>query len=261
MLVAIPNNLSLSSIPHNERQAKATATLMNTLIVNNQLQYFDAIYLLATVNTNNTSQSRSIDSLRNYISSSYTATETGTPNWLLGYGFYGNGGGSIFLSLINPATGGLNFSLNDAHISFYNRDNITGGIELGCLNAGTGAGVFAASKYSDGKTYLRLNSATSLDCGAAGDCRGWFLGERTGVNTITMYKNGSSIATTGANASTAIPNFAMYALATNSSGAVFGTSQSAKKMALCTVGKSGMNRTIVYNAFNQYLTDIGYPLL
>lgn len=259
-MITAGNNIVLTQVPYNETQANAQATLLNTLNVNNQLQFFDAIYLFATVNTNNVAQSRSVDSKKNYVSSSFTATEIGTPNWLLGYGYYGDGTSNVAVSLINPSTASLNFTLNNAHISFYNRDNLTGGIEFGCLNGGTSDGVFMASKYSDGKTYLRLNSATSLDCGAAGDCRGWFLGERTSASTITAYKNGTSIATTGANASTAIPNFAIYACATNSSGAVFGTSQSAKKMAIASVGKSGMNRTIVYAAFNQYLTDIGYPL-
>lgn len=258
-MLQLANNISLNHSGKNEIQANATATLMNTLRVNSQLQYFDAIYLFATVNIDNINQSRSIDSRKNIISNSFTATEISAPNWLLGYGYYGDGTNNVALSLINPATASLNYTLNDAHVSIYNRDNIALGIEFGSIDAG-GNGCLIASEYSDGKTYLRLNSATSLDCGAAGDSRGWFLGERTSSTTITMYKNGSSIATSGANNSTNIGNLPIYALALNSNSSFLATSQSPKKMAIATVGKSGMNRTIVYNALTQYLTDIGYPL-
>jgi hypothetical protein len=247
----------LFTTPTNETQANASATLVNTLVANNQMQYFDAIYLFATVNTNNPAQSRSVDSLKNYISSSYTGTEILTPNWLSGYGYYGDGSSNVAISLLNPTAGGLKFTQNDCHISVYSRDNLAQGIELGQYDGAKGAWI--STKYSDGNAYLNLNAAASVNFGAMADSRGWFYGERSGAANISLYKNNVLVATS-ASVSAGIANQPFYALAMNSSGSVFGTSQLSKKMAICSIGKSGMNRAIVYAAFNQYLTDIGYPL-
>lgn len=250
---------------NNKRGASAVANLMNTLRINNQLQYFDALYVFASYNSQGSIDiptsvlpSRNIDSKLNRISNNYHATEISLPLFLFGYGWRGDAVSNIALSLINPATGGLNYTLNDCHLGLYNLDNIEGGIELGNRTAAPSIrGAWIASKYTGGNCFLNLNGAAGISFGAAGDCRGWWYGERTNATQVTLYKNNVSLGTL-ASASVGIASLPIYALGVNSDSAILATSQSAKKMALCHVGKSGMDRAIVGAAFNQFIIDNRY---
>jgi hypothetical protein len=243
--------------PPNEIQANASNNLVDNLLTNNQLQYFDAIYSFGSVNSNAIA-SRAIDSKRNLVSSNFTATESASiPNWFKGYGFYGSGGGSIFLSLFSTTNTASVYAQNDCHLSILNRTHLSQGIEIGSYDGVKGS--WLASRYSDNNTYLRLNSATSSSYGNLADTRGWFYGERTGAATVTLSLNGASLGSS-ANVSTGESGFSIYALALNQSDAVFATSQSSKKMTIATVGKSGMNQTIVYSALSNYLTQTDYQI-
>lgn len=229
----------------------AQKRLYDSLVAANQLQYFDAIYCLGL-------PERTIQSKANIVTGLYNATETGTPNFNAGYGYYGDGSSSIFLSLLNPASGGLNYAQNDAHIGFFNRTKGTAqGIELGQYDGVKGS--WLASKYSDNKTYLNINGAAGVDFGNLTEIRGWFYGERSNSTQIKLYKD-SVLVNTLTSVSVGIANQPFYALATNQSAAVLGTSQSSKKIGLVHVGKSGMNIPVVYAIFNQFFIDLEYPL-
>src|SRR3990167_5511828 len=189
-----------------ETGARAVFNLMNTLRVENQLQFFDALYILASYNSRGTIDnptsilsSRNIDAVSNRISNNYHATEILSPLYLFGYGFRGDGTTDMALSLLNPTTVGLGYALNDCHIGLYNLDDIAQGIELGQQTTVPLTGAWIASKYSDNNSYLNLNAAASVNYGNQGDCRGWWYGERVASTGVTMYKNNVSL---GTNAST-----------------------------------------------------------
>lgn len=226
------------------------------------LAYLDAVYCTAI-------PERTTQSKENIISGSYNATESGTPNFYAGYGYNGSGSGSIYLSLLNPTTGGLKYSQNDAHISILNRTGhkvtsgtiakLNQGIELGQYDGSKGCWI--ATAYSDNNTYLNINGGAGVSFGSIADIRGWWYGERSGSTQIKLYKNSSLINTLNST-SVGIANQPFYALATNSSGSVLATSQSSKLISVITIGKKVPDGSIqtLNNIINQFLLDIGYPL-
>lgn len=228
----------------------AQRRMLDALTAAGQLVFFDAIYLFAV-------PERTTQSKQNIVTNLYNATELGVPNFRTGYGYYGDGISDVGLSLINPATVGLNYTQNDAHISLFNRTLLSQGIELGQSDGVKGAWI--ASKYSNGNTFLNINGAAGVSFGNLTETRGWFYGERSGAANISLYRDGVLVNTL-AQASVGIANQPFYALALNSSGAFLATSQSSKKLSLVTVGKSGINIAIVKNIINQFFINIGYPL-
>ena len=176
--------------------------LYDGLVAAGEIGNFDAIYLLAYPD-------RTTQSKDNLVSDLYNATETGTPNFFGGYGYYGasNGLGNIFLTLLNPATAGLKFSQNNAHISWYNRTHhkvVSGvpsklgqGIDVG---QGDGAkGCWGSSGYSNNNAYLNINALAGVSFGNLSDSRGWFYGERTNATQVKLYREGTLLNTIASN--------------------------------------------------------------
>lgn len=227
------------------------------LVATNTLRFFDALYCTAI-------PERTTQSKAEIINGIYNATETGNPNFFGGYGYYGNGSGSVYLSLLNPTSGGLAYSKDNAHISVYNRDHISQGIELGQYDGTKGSWI--ASRYSDNLTYLNINGAAGVSFGNLTDTRGWLLGKRSNSTQISLYKNATLVNTLASN-SVGIANQPFYALATNQSGSVLATTQSPKKLSLVTVGPAVVSgndistyATVINNLFNQFFIDLGFPL-
>ncbi len=239
----------------------AALRLKNALSSAGELSNFDAIYLTSI--PERTTQSKANQATGGL----YPATEAGTPNFYGGYGYSGSGAGTIILSLINPASGGLNYSQDNAHISWFNRTHhkvvsgvpskLSQGIELGQYDGAKGT--WGASGYADNNAYLNINGAAGVSFGNLTDTRGWFYGERTNNTQVKLYRDGILINTL-ASVSVGIANQPFYGLATNQSGAVLGTSQSSKMFSLVTVGKALTSVSAVKAIIDQFWIDLGFPL-
>jgi hypothetical protein len=110
-------------------------------------------------------------------------------------------------------------SLNSGHFSFYSRTNAPTAairIDMGALRP-------APDSYSDlnssnsNATYFRFNNGVGYDSLSTSDSLGFFTGNRTAVNVIKTYKNGSTILS-GTATSSSTSNIDIYIGAVNSNG-------------------------------------------
>lgn len=82
-------------------------------------------------------------------------------------------------------------SLNDAHLSVYTRTNTNAGVDIGSSVTFPTRHCYLASR-SAGNYIGNINQATN-SLVANANSQGWFTTSRTGVTTLTGYKNGTSI--------------------------------------------------------------------
>lgn len=110
-------------------------------------------------------------------------------------------------------------SLNSGHFSFYSRTNAPTAairIDMGALRP-------SPDSYSDlnssnsNATYFRFNNGVGYDSLSTSDSLGFFTGNRTALNAIKTYKNGSVILS-GTAASSSTSNIDIYIGAVNSNG-------------------------------------------
>lgn len=234
-------------------QQYSMPTALENLLLNmyreNQSQYFDGIYLFT-----NTGQTAS---LTNIMSSSFSGSVIDSPSWTV-LGWSGDTiNDAIDFNVNFSATTGLKYSLNNCHISVYSRENkIQAAIELGSFDGTQGSWI--AQQYSSGSSFVRLNSNNSATYTGITDTRGWWYLEKSGSTQVQLFIEG---ATRGfqTNTTTALPNKNFYGLSSSNSpsGVLL---PSAKRLAIITFGKAGVNTTVMNRLFDNYLNDIGYPV-
>lgn len=139
-----------------------------------------------------------------------------------------------------PATHGVNYTLNAAHVSVWSLTSAQSGQYTG--NAGQ-TNIFTA--YPDGNTYIRINN----NAGGAGpnsNGSGFFLGVRTSASAVTGYRNGGVIINTGDGT---------LALDTGT------WSLLDRQIAATSLGgtMSGADSTNYYNRLRTYMTAVGVP--
>ena len=108
----------------------------------------------------------------------WTHSATGA---LPAFGSYANTG-------LTPST---TLSLNDAHLSVYTRNNTNDGVDIGSSVTFPTRHCYLATR-SVGNYIGNINQATN-SLVANANSQGWFTTSRTGVTTLTGYKNGTSI--------------------------------------------------------------------
>ncbi len=172
----------------------------------------DALWILATQD--------STTAKLNLCSTSFTLTANGAPNFTADAGYLGiDSSTTVYLDTgLNPATAGGNFVLNSAHLAVWSLTN-----EQSSAGGSTAIGSYDGSNrlqitpwYSDGNSYLRVNSTGSTII-SVGNSSGYWVENRSGSGAVQFYRNGSSIGT-DTTASSAIPSFNVFVLALNNSG-------------------------------------------
>jgi hypothetical protein len=82
-------------------------------------------------------------------------------------------------------------SLNNSHLSVYTRTNTNAGVDIGVGQSVPTRNMYAAAR-TGGSAYSSVNQLGNPSAITA-DSLGLILGSRTGVTTMDVYKNGSSI--------------------------------------------------------------------
>jgi hypothetical protein len=95
----------------------------------------------------------------------------------------------------------VNLINNNTHLSYYCRENISGGfIDFGTQDGGSlSVYNYAGTYYSD-----QYNTGTGRTSSANADTRGFITGSRTASNVHKLFRNGSQIGTTGTGSSSGL---------------------------------------------------------
>jgi hypothetical protein len=149
-----------------------------------------------------------------------TATAVNSPTFTANRGYRGNGSSAYVNTGFNPTSGSPHYTQNAAHWGLWvETAQGTATMRLGGQDssgvtemAGTAA---ASTLYSYG-----VNQASGASSGVSNTALGSFHFVRTGASAIQAYHNGAQSAT-ATNASIAIPNNNLFALAGNNAGTAF----------------------------------------
>ncbi len=120
------------------------------------------------------------------------------------HGYGGFGGGGVIDSLLVPSAGGIGYVQDSAcyggYQTVYNDD---GTEQMGCA---IGVNNYAITQVSINQFQFRINSSTRHDATLSGtDSLGMWIFTRTGANSVAAYRNGSSVYTNNADASSSVP--------------------------------------------------------
>ena len=178
-------------------------------------------------------------------------TAVNSPTFTANIGFTGNGATSYLNTNFNPATHGVNYTLNNASIFYYERATILG----------TYCGIGEQQSYLfpnlSGSAYFTINNGASNNTFIVANSKGFIFADRSSNNLTTCYKNGvfkSTLNNTATNFAT--NNF--YLLALLQGGAALYPSPG--NVALSGIGGTGINQSNFYNAVQALGTSIGWAV-
>jgi hypothetical protein len=205
----------------------------------------DALYIFAT-NTTTTAN-------LNLCSTSYGLTQNFVVTFSADHGYTGNGSSGYLDTGFNPTVAAGNYALNSASIGAYVLTSRT------ASQAYAEFGVHDGSEYSymrplqSGSANFDINGAT-FPTGTSANAQGSYLATRTSNTTVTLYKNGSSVGSSAADASVSLPNADITLLIIGGLG-----SYSADQVSAAWFG-AGVNSTVAANIqsrVNAYMTTLG----
>lgn len=187
-------------------------TLIKGLKADSVWSKLDCLWLFAAENT----QSALLD-----LVGLRTASPGGAPTFTTDRGYAGDGSSTYINTTWNPSTHGVAYTLNSAHLMLYNRtartDTGSSTSNAGAVVSGNYAQIYCRYATSSG---LDLNDAVGGSFSAPADASGIWVASRTSSNTMAMYRNGSSLFSSGALSSTSVPNAALFVGGWNSGGSL-----------------------------------------
>lgn len=183
----------------------------------------------------------------------YTLTEVNSPAWTKHQGYTGNGTTSYLNTNWNPSTNGVNYVLNSGAIGVYCRLSLAanGNAEIGALDA-SARGPAILARFTGDQFRGRVNTVTNTTATNTAT-QGLFSATRTASNSQNIYKNGTLQANSAA-VSSVVPSVNLFVLAYNSNGTPLGFQAQEASMAF--TGSGSINITLLYNAFQQYMTSL-----
>lgn len=178
-----------------------------------------------------------------------TLTAANSPTFTIDRGYTGNSASSAHLDSGVAMTALTHYQLNDAHVSFWQLNDIA----ESTFNTGDtlATGTSRTNARSAGNNYVtRLNDVTSHSFANA-DARGFYTISRSGSSGYSKYKDGASVATPVAT-STAVPTGNFSILRSN---AVYANAQ----MFFASVGAALTAGEVsdLYDILNAYKTAVG----
>lgn len=182
--------------------------------------------------------------------STHQVTLVSSPTWTSNIGFNGNGTSSYLNTNWNPATNGVNYTLNSACFFAYVFDDQGVNDLSGSLSGSNG--VFIRPKGPSNLTANRINDASNLAVSST-NAIGLHSMVRTGSTARALYKNGSS-AGSDSQVSTAIPSLNLFIGAYNNGGtpALFNTRQ----WSVFGAGSGSINQSSLYTNINTYVSGL-----
>lgn len=178
-------------------------------------------------------------------------TAVNSPTFTANIGFTGNGSTSYLNTNFNPATHGVNYTLNNASIFYYERATILG----------TYCGIGEQQSYLfpnlAGSVYFTINNGASNNTFTVANSKGFIFADRSSNTVTTCYKNGS-FQSTLSNTATNFATNNFYLLALLQGGAALYPSPG--NVALSGIGGTGINQSNFYNAVQALGTSIGWAV-
>lgn len=204
---------------------------------------FDGVWFLAA-------HDRQAGKLNWKAPSSYTITEVNSPTFTTDRGFDFDGTTQYLRTGLVPSTGGLNYALNSNSFGVYVRENVTGGVNMGCASGSNETWVIARSSSNN---FAMMDNSTSSASNANSTATGLSSVKREASNVTRGYRN-SSILFTSAIASVGIPTVEFYISAKNGGGTA--NNFSPQQIAFAFVGGS-IDIVKLYDRVLTYLTSLG----
>jgi len=189
----------------------AYTTMICGLVTDGVWSKLDVLYFLGT-------QDATTAGL-NLISSSFTITTHGSPNFSADNGYLGvDGSTTVYLDTgLNPATAGGNYTKDTGSIGAWSFTNAESANAILGLDDGVATAAQILPRWTGGIFYGYINTYFATSDVTAVNSSGLFVANRPDSATQDIYRNGSALNST-AFSSVSLPSVNMYVLARNSSG-------------------------------------------
>ena len=228
----------------------ALNTYIRQMIIDGNWQLLDRMWILASDN-----QQNARISIVNPTSTQIS--EVSSPSWTKDQGYTGNGTSSYLNTNWNPATQGVQYTLNNASVGLYTRNApaaAPGTAICGNGVAGNGTALLIINRTSLDDFIINSATVSTKTAKASG---GLYSVNRTSSTIVSPYYNGS-LYTGGSfvQASTSVQSINVFICAYNSNGAAAGwvTNQ----ISMFFVGSGSIDQTKLYNAFTTFRNTIGF---
>jgi len=189
------------------------------------------------------------------------ATAIAAPTFTADRGYAGNGSNSYIRTFFRPATLGIAWTLNAAHIAVWDNTNRAEALVIatGAYDStlGDGGTYSDLAPYYSGGLRFRINGTTAPII-TNSTSQGFFIGQRNDSSTIEGFYNGVSRGT-GATSSTNMVNLPIYICARDDDAtpAFFSTDQ----ISMTSYGGkfTSTEALAYYNRLRTYMTAVGVP--
>lgn len=181
-------------------------------------------------------------------------TEVNSPTWVQYQGYDFNGTTQYLNSQTNLSTL-TKYQLDSATTFLYSRQNNTSsGADFGSTGAAAAQNTAQWLRFTDNKMYWSMNDTGAASNVANTDSSGGFQVSRTGSTALTIYRNGSSIAT-DTEVSTTVGSQPPYIGALNGNGTA--VSFCNRQLSVVAIGSGNINASIFYSIIQNYMIQVG----
>lgn len=190
----------------------------------------------------------------NWISpSSNQASIVASMTWTSNVGFTSNGT-STYLNLnFNPATNGVQFTKNSSCFFAQYGNNLSGVNVLDGSLSGSD-GIFMRPRSATDACVARLNDAANLSV-ASTNSTGLFSILRTASNARQIYRNGATLGSGDAQASSNVPSLNVFLGCYNSGGTPTFTLGQVLQYNSAGFGSGTIDQSLLYTAINAYTSN------
>lgn len=236
----------------NDTQKTRYDTLICGLVTDAVFSKLDALYVFASPD--------STTAKLNLVSLSFSPlTEAGTVTFTADQGYASNGTTGYLDTGFNPTTAAGNYMQDSASYGACNTTN-NAGYDSGAL---IGGGISYNSRLfiaqNSAVLFLAVNANANATPAATTQQGNW-IATRTASNLTTLYRNGSSFATT-TNVSGGINNSNIYILATNDGPAAFFLNSNDKlSYAFIGGGFTGTDATNLTSRIHTFMSSLTVPI-
>jgi len=230
-------------------------TLVSALKTGLSITYLSDYFDFLDIFGNQTSESSLFNIVKNQH---HPILGAASPTFTAYEGWQGNGSTQYIDLNFNPATEGVNYTLNNGAIGIYSRTDSNGAeADIGCRDAGN-IDVLLIARTS-GNAYGRINNTSiSQITGANTNAQGLYIATRNGAlaGNLYLYKNKTSIGTSNAD-SVSIPSINLWALGRNGNGTLAAPSTRQLSLVFASRHVSTAHRDIIVDAFEAYMDSNG----
>lgn len=222
-------------------------TMICGMVTDGDWAKLDALWFFPT----NTTTSANL----NLVSTSFGLTQNGSVTFTADHGYTGDGSTGFFDTGYAAASAGGNLTQNSATAGCYSLSSrTTPQAWVNMRVTDTFENIFIAPNFTGGTSLFSLNDASGTSASATNGSGMWIM-QRSAVNSIQAYRNGSSISTASV-ATAGLPSVNLYLLAANivSSSPIQFTGD---QIGACFVGSGSISQANITARINAAMTTFG----